>query len=308
MPLISVIIPVYNGEKTIRETIESVLNQTEPDFELIVINDGSKDSTLDILTSIQDPRFQVFSYTNSGVAVSRNRGLYHACGEFISFLDADDLWTPDKLESQLKALQENPQAAIAYSWTDHIDESGQFLRPASYTNVSGDVYEHLLLGDFLKSGSNVLVRAQALLEVGGFEQSLAPAEDWDMWLRLAARYHFVAVPFPQVLYRISTVSASCNTAKMEAGCLQVIERAYRQAPASLQHRKKETLGFLYKYLIFKAFEGSPARHKSLQAVKLLWHYITNDCSRYRLVRLKLSLLSKVVATILLPSHQPQIEW
>ncbi len=294
-PQISVIVPVYNGKKTIQETIESVLNQTFSDFELIVINDGSQDSTLEVIANIQDARLQVFSYPNAGVAASRNRGLSHACGKFISFLDADDLWTPDKLEAQLKALQENPQAAVAYSWTDHIDESSQFLTPGPHITVSGDIYARLLLGNFLSNGSNVLVRTQALLEVGAFEQSLAPAEDWDMWLRLAAHYHFVAVASPQILYRISTNSASCNIAKMEAACLRVIERAYSQAPASLQHLKPETLGFLYNYLLSKVLEGPPGRQKVLTAARLFWHYFTNDCSRYRLVRFKLLLLSKVVA-------------
>ena len=308
MPKISVIIPVYNGDSTIRETIQSVLNQTESDFELIVINDGSRDTTLDIIASIQDPRLKVFSYPNAGPSASRNRGFSHTRSEFIAFLDADDLWTPDKLELQLTALLKNPQAAVAYSWTDHIDECGQFISPGPHVTLSGDVYARLLLGNFLSNGSNVLIRRQALTEVGGFDELLTHGEDWDMWLRLAARYHFVAVPYAQILYRISTNSASYNISKMEAGCLQVIERAYSQAPESLQHLKKETLGFLYKYLINKAFEVLPGRQKGRQAVQLLWRYIINDCSRHRLVRFKLSLLSKVVATILLPFHQAQTEW
>ncbi|MCF3623160.1 glycosyltransferase family 2 protein, partial [Planktothrix agardhii] len=118
MPKISVIIPVYNGEKTIQKTIESVLQQTWQDFELIVINDGSQDATLEILSSIQDPRLRILSYSNAGLASSRNRGITEATGEYISFLDADDLWTPDKLEAQFQALEEHPEAAVAYSWTD----------------------------------------------------------------------------------------------------------------------------------------------------------------------------------------------
>lgn len=113
MPTISVIIPVYNGQKTIKETIQSVLNQTFADWELIIVNDGSQDATLEIINSINDYRIKVFSYSNAGVSSSRNRGIDQAQGEFISFLDADDLWTPDKLKEQLKALQENPQAALA---------------------------------------------------------------------------------------------------------------------------------------------------------------------------------------------------
>ena len=91
MPLISVIIPVYNGEITIKETIDSVLTQTFLDFELIVINDGSQDLTLKIVSSILDPRLKVFSYPNAGLAATRNRGISHASGEYISFIDADDL-------------------------------------------------------------------------------------------------------------------------------------------------------------------------------------------------------------------------
>lgn len=136
MPTISVIVPAYNAEKTILKTIESVLKQTFTDFELIIINDGSNDSTLNIVNSINDDRIKVFSYANSGVCVSRNRGIEQAQGEYISFLDADDLWTTDKLELQLKALQENPQTAIAYSWTDYIDENGKFLYPGSHASFS----------------------------------------------------------------------------------------------------------------------------------------------------------------------------
>ncbi|WP_329607065.1 glycosyltransferase family A protein [Planktothrix agardhii] len=103
MPLISVIIPAYNAEKTIQETIYSVLKQTWQDFELIVINDGSQDATLEVLSSIQDPRLRILSYSNAGLASSRNRGITEATGEYISFMDADDLWTPDKLEAQFQA-------------------------------------------------------------------------------------------------------------------------------------------------------------------------------------------------------------
>src|SRR5919202_991349 len=144
MRLISVIIPVYNGEKTIQETIESVLKQTFSNFELIVIDDGSQDSTLQIVSTIQDTRLKIFSYSNAGVSTSRNRGLSHATGEFISFIDADDLWTLDKLESQLKALQENPNAAVAYSWTNWIDRSNQLLGRGSYLPEQGDVFAKLL--------------------------------------------------------------------------------------------------------------------------------------------------------------------
>jgi glycosyltransferase involved in cell wall biosynthesis len=282
MPLISVIIPVYNGEKTIRETIQSVLNQTFQNFEILVINDGSQDATLEIVNSIQDPRLKVFSYPNAKQAASRNRGFSHSTGEFIAFLDADDLWTPNKLEAQLKALQDNPQAAVAYSWSNCIDETGKFLREASHSALSGDVYAKLLLCDFLDNGSNPLIRRQALIEVGSFDESLPPAEDWDMWLRLAARYHFVAVPYPHILYRQSPNSESANFLRMASACERVIELAFERTPDSLRHLKKPSLANVYKYLIYRCFERFPMRRsRALVATKFLWHAINNDPSLLR---------------------------
>ena len=281
MPTISVIIPVFNGEKTIQETIQSLLNQTFSDFELIVINDGSKDLTLPIVHNIKDPRLKVFSYPNAGLSASRNRGVHQAAGEYISFIDADDLWTRDKLEAQFKALQANPDAAVAYSWTHYIDESGHFLRRGSYISLSGNVYPKLLELNFLENGSNALIRKQALDEVGEFDESLAAAEDWDIFLRLAARYPFVAVPSPQILYRVSVNSMSANLEKQEAATLQVLERAFTEAPDSLQHLKKLSKANLYKYLTFKSLEGSPERQKAIIGVKFLWHTINNDPSIMR---------------------------
>jgi glycosyltransferase involved in cell wall biosynthesis len=302
MPLISVIIPVYNGEKTIRETIASILNQTFQDLELIVINDGSQDATLEIVEQISDTRLKVFSYSNAGQATSRNRGISHACGEYISFIDADDLWTPDKLEAQLKALQANPQAAVAYSWTDYIDESSQPLQRGSYMSVNGNVYANLLLIDFIGSGSNPLIRQQALTEVGGFNELMTPSEDRDLWLRLAARYHFIAVPSPQVLYRQSINSASTNVLRMEQSSLRVIEQAFTQAPESLQHLKQFSLANNYKGLIFRALERVPGRQGGLTAARYLWHSFKTDPSLLR-ARVIWKVLFKIAIMVLLPPQQ-----
>jgi len=305
MPLISVIVPVYNGEKTIEKTIESILNQTFLDFELIIINDGCQDSTLKVISTIQDPRLKVFSYLNGGVSASRNRGLAQATGEFISFIDADDLWTSNKLETQFRVLQENPQAAVAYSWTDWIDESGKILGKGSYITQEGNVFAQMLLNDFVASGSNCLIRRQALIEVGGFDESLAHGEDWDLWLRLAARYEFIAIPSPQILYRISSSSASSDVWKMEAGSLKIIEKAYAIAPESLQHLKKQSLGNRYKYLTFKALEGTPELKKGLASARFLYHAISNDLSLLQ-AKVIWKVLFKIIVITLLPSRLAQV--
>ncbi|MBP0012702.1 MAG: glycosyltransferase [Roseofilum sp. SBFL] len=278
MPLISVIIPAYNSEKTIAETVESVLKQTFADFELIVINDGSTDGTLEVLSRIQDPRLKVFSHPNAGSNPSRNRGFAQSSGEYIAFLDADDLWTPDKLEAQLNALQENPQAAVAHSWCNLIDESSKFLSRGGYCTANGDVYPHLLLVDILENGSNPLIRREALNKVGAFDESLPAGQDWDLYLRLAAQYHFITVERPQISYRISSHSLSSNVVKLESGCLQVITKAFNQAPDVLQYLKPYTLGNLYNYLIYKALSGYPDRKKALNALRFTVMFARNQPS------------------------------
>ncbi|OKH33364.1 glycosyl transferase family A [[Phormidium ambiguum] IAM M-71] len=304
MPLISVIIPVYNGEKTIQETIESVLNQTFSDLELIIINDGSQDATLDVVSHIRDERLKVFSYPNAGVAESRNRGISLAKGDYISFIDADDLWTKDKLESQLKALQENPQSAVAYSWTKCIDESGEMSRRGSHISVTGNVYAKLLLIDFIENGSNPLIRRQALTEIGNFDRSVVPSEDRDMWLRLAASYDFVCVPTAQILYRQLSNSASANVVKQEVASLKAIEKAFTQAPASLQHLKKHSIANIYKGLAFKALEAKPQPKQGLIAARLLWHSVKNDLTFLK-TRVMWKALLKILVMVIIPPNISQ---
>lgn len=305
MSLISVIIPVFNSEKTIKTTIASVLNQTFDDLELIVIDDGSKDSTLSVVSNIKDPRLKVFSYENAGVANSRNRGFSHASGEFISFLDADDLWTPDKLELQLKALQENSLAAVSYSWVDYIDQSGQFLRAGNHIIANGDIYKTILVHNFLENGSNPLIRMPAFAETDGFKQHLSSSADWDMWIRLAARHYFVCVPHPHVLYRMSNNSMSSNVVKMEAVSLEVIEDAFNQAPKSMQYLKRNSIATLYHYLTFKAVESSIARRDGLIAARFFFQALRNDLSALWQWKTMLKALFKIAVVILLTPKQSQ---
>ena len=308
MPLISVIVPAYNAQSTIGETVESILNQTFTDFELIVVNDGSTDNTLDIVSSFNDPRLEVFSYPNAGVSASRNRGTSHAIGTYVSFIDADDLWTPDKLEAQIDALENEPQAAVAYSWTNLIDQSGRFLVRGKYATYSGNVYAELLVGNFLESASNILLRRQAFIDVGGFDETLSGAADRDFFTRLAARYSFVAVPRVGVLYRIgNSNSMSSNLLNQERDCLKVINKAFENASESLQPLKKKSLVNLYQYLSFKATEGLLDRQQGWLAVSYYWRALKIDPSiifKYR-IDVTLIIYLKILAALTIPSKLTQ---
>ena len=300
--LISVIIPVYNAEKTIQETIESVLNQTFTNFELIIINSDSTDATLSIVSQIKDERLKVFSYPKANVAVNRNRGFKHASGDYITFLDADDLWTDDKLTAQYTALQSNPQAGVAYSWTNCIDKNGKFLRKTSHVNWSGDVYSKFLLDDFIGNGSNVMIRRELLTEVGGFDETLTNAQDTDMWLKLSAITDFYCVPKPQVLYRILPNSMSSNVLGLEKSNLEVIQRSFaREKAKELQHLKPIAIANLYKYLCYKALTAPPGKQQSVVAARFLLTAIKTDISLlFKPIIFKAIL--KLTAMVVLPAN------
>lgn len=273
MPIISVVIPAYNVERTILDTLDSVFQQTFTDFEVIVIDDGSTDRTVQLLDKIQDPRLKVFSYSNGGLPAARNRGIARASGDYIAFLDADDLWTADKLELQFAALKADPAAGVAYSWTCNMSQTGEAFYPGHSVTYAGNVYAQLLLGNFLASGSNCLIRRDAIASVGEFDPSLKSYEDWDYWLRLAARWTFVVVPKYQILYRQSSGAMSSKIDVMEHYGKIVIERAFRAAPPELQPLKKQSLAVNYQYLagLCLAYVDQPER--VMQAGQKLWQAI-----------------------------------
>ena len=249
-PLVSVIVPAHNAEATLLETIDSIRHQTLSDFELIVIDDGSTDQTLARVQSVRDPRIRIFTYPNQGLAASRNRGIEWSAGEFISFIDADDTWTPDKLELQLDALRQRPGAALAYSWTAFVDSDGRFLFAKEPSRFEGDVYADLLQNCFVASGSNILVRRNCAAAVGGFDATLEAAHDWDFCLRIAARWPFAVVPRYQILYRISESTMSANVVRVERSCLLLCESAFGRTHAVPFRARAETLSNVKQYAAF----------------------------------------------------------
>ncbi|MEH2258709.1 glycosyltransferase family 2 protein [Nostoc sp.] len=274
MATISVIIPAYNAERTILETIKSVLQQTFSDFELIIINDGSTDQTLELVKTIEDSRLKIFSYSNAGLSIARNRGIYHATGEFIAFLDADDLWTSDKLELQLAALQKHPEAGLAYSWTLNMSETAEIFHPGHNVVYEGNVYDKLLLSNFISNGSNPLIRKQAIESAGEFDPTLSSVEDWDYWFRVAEDWDFAVVPKPQILYRHSSKSMSTKVEKMEKYLLIVLERGFQAAPPELQNLKNRSLANIYQYLTGMELAHVTNREQVNQAGRKLWKTVS----------------------------------
>lgn len=277
MPTISVVIPAYNAERTVLETVESVQKQTFSNLEIIVIDDGSTDRTLELVHGITDKRLKIFSYDNGGVATARNRGISHAAGEFIAFLDADDLWTPDKLELQLAALLQNPEAGVAYSWTYFfIDGQEETPSPGKQFFFEGNVYPQLLVENFLANGSNPLIRKKVIEFVGEFDSTFSQCADWDFYLRLAAHSSFTVVPKHQVLYRQSFGSMTSQISKIdgiEKQVLTMLDKAYRMAPPEYQYLKNQSLAWVYEYCTQQYLQYSTDFSGVNQAAQKLWKAI-----------------------------------
>jgi glycosyltransferase involved in cell wall biosynthesis len=222
MSRVSIIIPAYNAAAFIRETIDSALAQTHPDVEVIVVDDSSTDDTPAVLASYGD-RIRTHRQPNGGVSVARNTGARLATGDWVAFLDADDIWKPRKVEAQLKA------GAAPWSYTNRYNfgERGDFpeFQSDNIVMLEGDVFEQLLLrGNFI-TVSSVMMRKALFEQMGGFYAQKGGCEDWDLWLRTSEHHPVSYVPEPLVGYRFTPGSMSRNHRAMEAARRAVVGRA-----------------------------------------------------------------------------------
>ena len=236
-PVVSVIIPAYNAEATIERTLASAAAQTFVALEIIVVDDGSKDRTGAIVAefSKSDSRVRLVRQENSGVAAARNLGLNAARGDFVAPLDADDLWHPTKIEKQLRLCQSSPTVGLVYTWYRGIDEADLVIECQPPVVARGDVYNRLLVQNFVGNASSPLIRRSLLLKTGGYDPSLRAAraqgaEDLQMQLNIAAISDYEVVPEYLMGYRQTQSSMSTRHLEMLRSQLIVIRRARAKFP------------------------------------------------------------------------------
>jgi GT2 family glycosyltransferase len=273
-----VVIAAFNAEGTIGETLESIAAQTFRDYEVIVVDDGSTDRTAEIVGLIAAERPQVvcLGQPNRGQPAARNRGIGAARGRYVAFVDADDLWMPEKLEKQVRYLDAHPEAGMVYSDAEVFDgASGKTLCLVSdkCRLYEGDVLERLFLKCFIPSPTP-MVRRAVFDEVGLFDETrgFEMAEDWPMWLRIAARWRVGVVREPLAKYRIHGASQT-RTANVETtlkGRRLIVERAIERDPERLSGLKARALAALeisagLRYL--KLGKRSEARARFASAVR-----------------------------------------
>lgn len=212
--------------------MQSVLQQTYADYEIVLVDDGSTDDTANVVQKYQDlENFQYVFQKNAGQAKAKNHGVELAKGEFVAFLDADDLWHQDKLTEQM-ALFADPKVGVVYSRAKLIDANGQklkledggkYLRPRF-----GKVVEWLLFDNFVWFSSSV-VRVACLQHIGRFNESLAMGIDWDLWLRLSVHYDFAYVNRPLLLYRVGHAGQMSRNADGRRACADRILDSFIEA-------------------------------------------------------------------------------
>lgn len=230
---VSVIMAAFQAEATIAEAVASAIAQTHRDWELIVVDDGSTDSTARVALAAGDPRVRVIAAEHVGVlAQVRNRGIAEARGEVLALLDADDVWAPGKLEAQLCVLAERPEVGLVHAGADLLVEGARRPGPVS-APPAGPLLAGLLRNNYVYS-SSVVVR-RALLDVhGAFDPDpvLHGSPDYELWLRLAPHTAFAYLPEPLLLYRVHAGQMSGKVRRMELGALLAIEKAQARPTAA----------------------------------------------------------------------------
>ncbi|MCJ8280166.1 MAG: glycosyltransferase [Rivularia sp. ALOHA_DT_140] len=246
MPCCSIIIPAYNAIKYLPETLESVLKQSFTDFEVFIIDDGSYDNIVEWVDGIQDSRVKFISQKNKGVSAARNLGISNASGEYIAFLDADDLWESSKLEKQLQYLAENPSVGLIHAEMALIDEESKSLGRKFTSDIEGNALKQLLEQNTIVT-SSVIVRRSCLEKVGNFDNNLTSSEDWELWVRIALHYSIAIIKEPLVFYRIHANNTTKNWQMLEQD-LRLIEQVFQSVPEELFYLKKRTYAYSNIYL------------------------------------------------------------
>jgi len=222
-PTVSVIIPCYNAELFVREAIDSVLNQSYANIEIIVVDDGSTDASRDVVNTYGS-RVRYQFQQNAGAPAARNAGIRSARGEFLQFLDADDRILPAKIEKQLECFTEDSSLGVVYGPYYKMDTTGKHFDLVEGGAGSGDIFHNLLSWQYFIATHSCLIRTEAVRNVGYFDTSLKSTEDWDLWIRLAVKSRFKYLDMPLAEYRDVASSSSKNLDTVFETSLTVMEK------------------------------------------------------------------------------------
>ncbi|WP_176084634.1 glycosyltransferase family 2 protein [Martelella sp. HB161492] len=282
-PAASIIVPAYNAATTIRETLDSLLDQTFADFEIIVVDDGSSDSTVAIVKGYADPRLRLISQSNRGLAGAHNTGIAAARGAYVGFCDADDLWLPEKLELHIRHLQDRPDVGISFSGSRMIDRNGKPVglnQSPKLKNISAaDVFCRNPIGN----GSAAVMRMEALRAFAyrpageterdwWFDENFRQSDDIEGWLRFMVTqdWKIEGIPGHLTLYRIHVGGLSANVEKQFQTWLAMRDKLARLAPGLIERHGDRAAAYQLRYLARRCVsmrQGRAALGYALRSLK-----------------------------------------
>lgn len=296
MKRVSVIIPVYKVEKYIAATVKSVLEQSYQNFELLIIDDGSPDRSVKICQQFADPRIKIVRQQNRGVSAARNTGIRHAQGEYLAFLDGDDLWLPEKLEKHVKHLESSPTVGVSFSHSAFINEAGQSLGIYQISELREIAIPYILYRNPVGNGSTPVIRREVLeaiafpdnlygtVEDCYFDERLHHIEDIECWLRIAIQTHWQIEGIPEALtlYRVSSEGASTNMTRQFESLEKVLEKTRSYAPELVAQWGNTARAYQLRFLARRAvrLQAAPTAIQLLhRALFIHWRILLEEPRR-----------------------------
>jgi glycosyltransferase involved in cell wall biosynthesis len=286
MSFLSVIIPVYNSEHSIAATLESVIAQTHTDFEILIIDDGSSDRSIEICQRYNDPRLRIIHQQNRGLAGARNTGIRQAKGQYLAFLDSDDLWHPQKLAKHLEHFEANPLLGVSFSRSCFIDEQGKALGIYQMPKLVGITPGYLFCRNPISNGSAVVIRREVLEaiqfeanlygepEIFYFDDRFRQSEDIECWLRIALQTDWIIEGIPEALtlYRVNTGGLSANILKQFDYWEQIVTKTQAYNPEFVEQWAAKARAYQYRYLARRA----ASQRSPTMATQLLHKALASD--------------------------------
>lgn len=296
MKLVSLIVPVYNAQSFIVQTVRSVLAQTYQNFELILVDDGSPDRSVELCQQFTDPRIQIIRQENRGLAGARNTGIRHATGNYLAFLDADDLWLPEKLEKHVRHLASSPEVGVSFSRSAFIDDRGESLGNYQMAKLKDITAEYLLCRNPIGNGSAPVIRREVFDEIRFFQnrrgrmedcyfdEDFRRSEDIECWIRIVLQtaWKIEGIPEALTLYRVNEGGLSADVFRQLESWEAFIAKTRAYAPELIDLYGNIARAYQLRYLARRAIrskDASTAIQLVNRAIATHWRILLSEPRR-----------------------------